>query len=184
MNLCQMIFTILNFPKRIYRRFIIIPLNRKMLGECGKNVSFGKNVTITWENCFIEDSVYIGQDCLFMCNNAPIFIGSHVIFGPRVSIITGNHKYDIVGKFISEITETEKTEDCDAPVLIEEDCWIGANSVILKGVTIGKGSIVASGAIVTKDIEPYSIVGGNPAKLIKKRFNKDEIKAHEDTLYS
>ena len=55
------------------------------------------------------------------------------------------------------------------PIVIEDDVWIGARVIILKGVTIGKGSIIGAGSVVTKDVEPYSIVGGNPAKLIRKR---------------
>ncbi|MFC4210396.1 DapH/DapD/GlmU-related protein [Pedobacter lithocola] len=54
-------------------------------------------------------------------------------------------------------------------IKIEDDCWIGTNSVILSGVTVGKGSIIAAGSVVTKSVEPYSIMGGVPAKLIKKR---------------
>ena len=54
-------------------------------------------------------------------------------------------------------------------VKIEDDCWIASNAVILAGVTVGKGAVVAAGSIVTKDVPPYSIVGGNPAKIIKSR---------------
>lgn len=54
-------------------------------------------------------------------------------------------------------------------IIIDDDVWIGAGAIILTGVTIGKGSVIAAGSIVTKDVEPYTIVGGNPAKLIKKR---------------
>jgi len=56
------------------------------------------------------------------------------------------------------------------PIVIEDDVWIGANATILKGVRISRGSIVGSGAVVTKDVPPYSIVGGNPAKIIRSRL--------------
>ena len=70
----------------------------------------------------------------------------------------------------------------DQPVVIEDDVWVGANVTILKGVTIGHGSVVAAGAVVTKSCPPYSIIGGVPAKLIKMRFTDDDIKEHESRM--
>jgi acetyltransferase-like isoleucine patch superfamily enzyme len=61
------------------------------------------------------------------------------------------------------------------PVVIGNDVWVGAGAIILSGVSIGDGAIVAAGAVVTKDVPPYAIVGGNPAKLIRYRFSEDQI---------
>ncbi|RYE17040.1 MAG: acyltransferase, partial [Sphingobacteriales bacterium] len=58
-------------------------------------------------------------------------------------------------------------------IIIEDDCWIGTNSVVLAGVTVGRGSVIAAGSVVTKDVPPYSVVAGVPAKIIKKR--KEEV---------
>ena len=68
------------------------------------------------------------------------------------------------------VTDDEKLPENDLDVVFEGDNWIGASAIILKGVTIGKGSVIAAGSVVTKSIEPYTIVGGVPAKTIKKRF--------------
>lgn len=76
----------------------------------------------------------------------------------------------------------QKRPEDDQDVIIESDVWIGCNVTILKGVTIGKGSVVAAGAVVTKSCPPYSVIGGVPAKVIKKRFTEDEIVKHEDLL--
>ena len=65
------------------------------------------------------------------------------------------------------------------PIVIEDGVWCGANVTILKGVTIGKDSIVAAGAVVTKSFPPYSIIGGVPAKLLKNRFTEEQIQEHE-----
>ena len=74
-------------------------------------------------------------------------------------------------------------KNCQIKMLvIEDDVWCGANVTILKGVTIGRGSVVAAGAIVTKSFPPYSIIGGVPAKLIKMRFSPEEIERHEALL--
>ena len=68
-------------------------------------------------------------------------------------------------------------------MVIEEDVWCGANVVILKGVTIGRGSIVAAGSVVTKSCPPYSVIGGVPAKVIKRKFTEAQIIEHERILY-
>ena len=67
-------------------------------------------------------------------------------------------------------------------MVIEDGCWIGANVTILKGVTIGRGSVVAAGAVVTRSCPPYSIIGGVPARVIKPRFTAEEIEEHESLL--
>jgi len=70
----------------------------------------------------------------------------------------------------------------DGRVVIEDDTWIGANTLILKNVRIGEGSIIGAGSVVTKDIPPYSIAVGNPAKVIKQRFTNEELVRHRASL--
>jgi acetyltransferase-like isoleucine patch superfamily enzyme len=106
-----------------------------------------------------------------------------VIFGPRPTIITGDHRVDVIGKFIMDVSDNEKLPNNDLPVVIEDDVWCGANVTILKGVTIGHGSIVAAGAVVTKSFPPYSIIGGVPAKLIKMRFTREKAVENDKLLY-
>mgnify|MGYP001020427694 FL=1 len=77
------------------------------------------------------------------------------------------------------VKEDEKLPENDKDVIIEDDVWVGCNVTILKGVIIGKGTVVAAGSVVTKSCPPYSIIGGNPAKLIKMRFTEEEIKEHD-----
>ena len=67
-------------------------------------------------------------------------------------------------------------------MVVEDGCWIGANVAILKSVTIGRGSVVAAGAVVTRSCPPYSIVGGVPARVIKPRFTAEQIEEHESLL--
>ena len=108
---------------------------------------------------------------------------NNVIFGPKPTIITGDHRIDVIGKHIIDVTEEEKLPDQDLPVIIEDGVWCGANVTILKGVTIGRGSVVAAGAVVTKSCPPYSIIGGVPARIIKIRWTIDQILEHEAKLY-
>lgn len=124
-----------------------------------------------------REYVYIGPNC----NIYPkVCIEAYSMLANNVSIIGGDHNYDISGVPIifSGRAELKKTK-------IERDCWIGAHSIIMCGVTIGEGSIIAAGSIVTKDIEPYSIYGGIPARKIKNRFDTEiEINKHKQMLNS
>ena len=135
------------------------------------------------ENLSVGDGTSIPKGSTIYCTEAPLTIGRKVIFGPRPTIITGDHRIDIVGKYIIDVTVNEKLPENDAPVVIEDDVWCGANVTILKGVTIGRGSVVAAGAVVTQSFPPYSIIGGVPAKLIKMRFTEEQIREHERLLY-
>mgnify|MGYP003732764677 CR=1 FL=1 len=87
------------------------------------------------------------------------------MIGPNLVIECDNHKFNISGKKMWDIRESREI----GAVSIEDDVWIGANVVITRNVKLGKHCIVAAGAVVVKDVEPYTIVGGVPAKLIKRR---------------
>jgi acetyltransferase-like isoleucine patch superfamily enzyme len=119
-------------------------------GEAGVGLKVGNNSSI-------GPYAYIG------CSGY-IEIGDNVMMSPRVSIYSENHNFSETTFPMIEQGVTRSF------VKIEDDCWLAANSVILAGVTVGKGSVVAAGSIVTKDVPPYSIVAGNPAKIIKSRM--------------
>ena len=153
-----------------------------MLKMHGENVHIGKNCDITWRNVSVGNNVYLGTDTRIMSTRAEVLIHNNVMFGPRVTIITGNHRYDIVGRTMSSITDKEKRSSDDQNVIIESDVWIGANAIILKGVHISTGSIIAAGACVTSDVPEYSIVGGVPAKVIGYRFTKSDIVKHKHII--
>lgn len=95
----------------------------------------------------------------------PLDIGDFVMMGPDVMIYTSNHETSRVDIPMIDQGDTEKQK-----VIIEDDVWIGARAILMPGVRIGKGSIIAAGAVVTSDVEAYSVVGGVPARLIKKRI--------------
>ncbi len=102
-------------------------------------------------------------------------------------IITGNHM-SIPGKHHKMVTDQMKNEqdvfhECDRDVVIGEDVWLGANSTLLSGVTVGRGAIIGAGAVVRSDVPPYSIVAGNPAKVVGFRFNPSITILHEEELY-
>jgi len=154
--------------------------------HCGKNVYFRplSSDIKGLENLSIGNNTSIPKGSTFYCTKAPLVIGNKVIFGPKPTIITGDHRIDIIGKFIIDVTDDEKLPENDAPVIIEDDVWCGANVIILKGVTISHGSVVAAGSVVTQSFPPYSIIGGCPARLLKMRFTEEQIKENDELLYS
>lgn len=181
-NVLRIIYIIFNVISRGIYKYLFMPFRKSMLAECGSNVYIGKGGSFIFKNIYIGNNVSIGQNATFMCALAKIIIKDNVMFGPHVFIITGSHRTDVIGKFMIDVKE--KLPENDKDVIIEEDVWIGANAIILRGVTIGRGSIVAAGSIVTKDIEPYSIYAGVPARKIKSRFNQEQISEHEELLYA
>ena len=167
---------------KIVYRFFIMPLKKSMLENCGRHVLIGIGTTMTYANVSIGDNSSVGSNSLFLSSNAKIKVGRNVMFGPAVTIVTGDHRLDVIGAYM--INVTEKLPENDIDVIIEEDVWVGCNVTILKGVTIGRGSVIAAGSLVTKDVEPYNIYGGVPAKKLKARFSADEIEEHERILYA
>ena len=162
------------------------PVWKRCMKHCGKNVYLRPMSSDIkgLENLYVGDNTLIPKGSTFYCTRAELRIGNNVIFGPKPTIITGDHRIDLIGKHIINITDEEKLPDQDLPVIIEDGVWCGANITILKGVTIGRGSVVAAGSVVTKSCPPYSIIGGVPAKVIRMRFTKEEIERHERLLLS
>ena len=173
----------MGFLRRCYDFLFEDLFKYKGLGACGKNVVIPDGFKIFGKsNLYLGDDVSLGVNNVFMCTRAQIRIGSHVMFGPGATIITGNHRINLIGKYMTELTDSDKEASDDQPVILKGDNWVGANVTILKGVTVGKGAVVAAGAVVTSDVPDYSICGGVPAKLVRYRFSKNEIEQHEMLL--
>ncbi|WP_301827789.1 DapH/DapD/GlmU-related protein, partial [uncultured Parabacteroides sp.] len=179
--IARIIYLFVYVIKGCTNRFLSFFYKRLMI-SCGKNVRIpALSSDLTYRNISIGNDVYIGPDARFIATESRIYIGSKILFGPNVTIIGGDHRITDVGIFMFDITEKGVGDDLD--VHIEDDVWIGANVTILKGVTIGRGSVIAAGSVVVRDVDPYSIVGGIPAKLIKYRFSLEERVKHEEILY-
>lgn len=114
------------------------------------------------EKIHIGKSTFINRRTLIH-GHGGVSIGENVLIGPGVFITSTNHGYRSRDKIIQEQgSEPER-------VIIEDDVWVGARSIVLPGVTIRKGAVVSAGTVVTKDVDEYTVVGGNPAKLITTR---------------
>lgn len=117
--------------------------------DCGKNINIGKNV-------------FLNMGCKFQ-DQGGIFIGDGTLIGHNVVLATLNHAMD----------PEERSSMIPAPIHIGKRVWIGANATVLPGVTIGDGAIVAAGAVVTKDVPENTVVGGVPARVLRK-IGKEE----------
>lgn len=148
----------------------------------GNNVYIGKHCSFTNHSINIGDDVYIGPGCRFQSTMSTIEIGNKVMFGPNVSIHGGDHRFDIIGRYMFDIKENEKLPKNDAPVIIENDVWIGANVTILKGCHIGEGAIIGAGTIINTNVAPYSIIVGAKPRKIYKRWSDADIKKHKESL--
>ncbi|QTQ14523.1 CatB-related O-acetyltransferase [Treponema parvum] len=104
-----------------------------------------------------------------------LYIGSYCSIAPNVRfLLGGEHQLDSISTYPFKVKcfGALKEAGCKGDIVIEDDVWIGDSVVICSGVTIGQGAVIAAGAVVTKNVEPYAIVGGNPAKFIKYRFDE------------
>lgn len=174
-----MLYSISYFLIRVVNKLILAPLKKCEFAKCGKSVNIGARTRFYGiNNVYCSDHVSIGPDCVFMCTRAKIIIKKHTMFGPNVCCITGGHQYNVIGKYMDLITNKEKSVGIDKDIVFEGDNWIGANSIILKRVTIGFGAIIGAGSVVTKDVPKFAIVGGNPSKVIKYRFDECGAKKH------
>lgn len=163
-----------------FKAAMIREYQKKMLQSCGTNVYIGSNCVFTYANVSLGCDVYVGRNCIFQSSYGKIKIGNHVMFGPGVNIHGGNHKIREIGCLLDSVSE-KKVGD-DGIIEIEDDCWIGANAMILSGVKIGRGSVIGGGSIVTKDIPPYSIYTGTPANKLRARFCDEDLRTHLSIL--
>lgn len=133
-----------------------------LLDHVGRNVNIEKGADFgTGRGITLGTNSNLGINCKV---RGPLEIGEDVMMGPNCIIITSSHNHSSV-----ETHMIYQGDTAIQKVIIEDDCWIGFNVIILPGVTIGKGSIIGAGAVVTKDIPPYSIAVGVPARVIKDR---------------
>jgi acetyltransferase-like isoleucine patch superfamily enzyme len=163
---------------------MLVLMYRSRFGRRGAHFQFDPRGNYSFENIFCGDDVSLGDRPNLIATRSKIIIGNHVMFGPEVVIQGGNHRTDVLGRFMKSITDAEKRPEDDRDVIVEDDVWVGTRAIILHGVTIGRGAVVAAGAVVTKDVPAYAIVGGVPARVIRYRWEPATIQRHEALLYS
>ncbi|KAK7969336.1 hypothetical protein PG996_002227 [Apiospora saccharicola] len=129
--------------------------DRPIKMDYGRNVTFGDNTYVNSNSTWID--------------TCPISVGSRILVGPNCFFFSGSHPIDPF------VRNGYNGPEMGAPITIEDDCWIGGNVTVLAGVTIGRGSTVGAGSVVTKDVAPYTVVVGNPARFLKAAASPQAI---------
>lgn len=116
--------------------------------------------------------VQFGPGCSVQCD---ISFGSKILIARRVAFVgRDDHRIDVIGRAIYDSGRGDARK-----TVVEDDVWIGHGAIVMSGVRVGRGAVVAAGAVVTRDVPRYSIVGGNPAGVIRIRFTPDQVREHE-----
>lgn len=158
-------------------------LKVRLFKRCGCNVNIGRGGVFSFNFIELGDDIYVGPGAVFLSDPALIKIGSKVMFGPNVTILAGNHRTDIVGRYMYDIQILDKLPENDKGVVVADDVWVGANVTILDGVAIGRGAIIGAGSVVSKSVPPYAIVCGVPARVKRYRWDLRTTLLHELSLY-
>ena len=197
-----MLSKIRNFFIILHLRYKYSPLKTKIsTTKLGKNFSCGKYCLIG-RDVTIRDNVKIGNFSYINSTDRPVIVESNVTIGsfcsiaPGVFIGPGQHYLELVTThpimynpyYLSLMGSKKETKiiglkDANIETKIGNDVWIGINSIIMPGVSIGNGAVIAAGSVVTKNVPEYSIVAGVPAKVIKYRFNDDLVTKLKDINY-
>lgn len=124
---------------------IVVP---PLHADYGVNVRLGQDVFVNANATFID--------------TCPIIIGARTLVGPNCTFTSGTHPID------PSVRDGTHGPELGKPIVIGEDCWIGCNVIVLPGITVGRGATIGAGSVVTRDVPPYHVVAGNPARILRK----------------
>lgn len=159
-----------------FRNFLLFRIHYRWV-KTGKNIhcQYSTRFWSPHRHTILGDHVGIGHNCHFLSD---IEIGNKVLIASGCSFLNSDdHNYKTIGKAIWDSGRGDKYM-----IIINDDVWVGQGAMLLSPARIGRGAIVSAGSVVVKDVPPYAIVGGVPAKVISHRFNAEEIVEHESIL--
>ena len=165
------------FLSRVYNR-IYGKCVSHCIGHCGKNVILHKPALCSKpENLFLGDNTSIMKNWTLISDTGKFIMKANSIAAPNLTVITGNHNR-LVNHYLEDCI-ANRLADVEKDVVVEEEVWLGANVTLLPGVHIGRGTTVAAGSVVTKDLPPYCICAGIPAQVKKQYWTEEQIAEHE-----
>ena len=164
------------------REVYITNMDPKHYGMIGKHYSLGTEMTSVPTNVFLEDYTRIQNHLNFISYKGKLTVKKYAAIGAGCIIIPGDHVPTVgVPQYLAGRLHIN---DVDGEIIVGEDAWIGAGTILLSHCKIGRGAVVAAGAVVSKEVPPYAVVAGVPAKIIATRFSLEQIVAHEIKLYT
>ena len=164
--------------KAIHRIIRILTFRTGIYGTYGIGNEFKSGIRLD-EDTKIGNYNYIGNHVVF----TKALLGSYCSIADNVVIGPGDHDYRNISTRSIVLSSDARNHFTDKPVTIGNDVWIGVNAVILRGVKIGNGAVIASGAVVNRDVPDFAVVGGVPSKVIKYRFSESMIKKITDSKW-
>jgi chloramphenicol O-acetyltransferase type B len=156
------------------RSWVRVKINRYRFLKLGRDFSCGDSLFVFPNHVTVGDHVYIGRHSHLA---GRISIGDYCLIASYVSFVGGDHPVDVLGYPMCFAGGPHLIE-----TVVERDVWIGHGAIVLQGVRIGEGSVVAAGSVVTKSVDPYTIVAGNPARKIRDRFDPTQEYEHRRLL--
>lgn len=184
-----MLNTIFRLYRGIYsvlwnlRQKILLEYIKRRMGYCGENVVLHYTSGIRdYSKLYMYDNTNIYHGFKLISYSGNFIMKEYSGAAEGLTVITGNHTRQN-GKFLKAYMH-DRASDNEDDVVVEEDVWLGANVTLCSGVKIGRGANIGTGSVVRKNIPPYAIAVGNPAKVVGFCFTPDEIVEHEKVLYS
>ncbi len=173
---------VIDFVSRCFSYILFRLYYNSRLGYCGRNVEIGKSLAhSSLSRMFLYDNTNIAKGWMFISWTGTFTMKKNSAAAQGLTIITGAHGRTVGVSFKDGISH--RSHDSEKDIVVEEDVWIGANVTICSGVIIGRGATIGAGSVLRNSIPAYSIVVGNPARIIGFNFTPEEVVEHEKQLY-
>lgn len=173
----------IHFIKNVWKTLLNLCKDGYWVGRIahsGKNIQIQRNVAIVPQNLYMEDFTRLQNLNNMISYHGKVIIKKYAAVGCGCVLIPGAHTPTVgVPQFLS----TLHINDVDGDLIIEEDAWVGAGSILLSHCHIGRGAVIGAGSLVAKPIPPYAVAVGSPAKVIAAKFSIEQILQHEAILY-
>lgn len=177
----KIVLSCASFVLKVFRNFKLLVIKSR-LGGCGKDVVIAFPCKLSKpQNVFLSDYTLIQPNTTFIMNNGCVRVGKWSVIASNCTLITDNHipSVGVNHRMLGRYHINDKVKD----IILEEDCWAGAGVTLMSGAILRRGSIAAAGALVNKEVPPYAVVAGVPAKIIASVFSLEQILEHESYLY-
>lgn len=157
----EIMYKLLDGISRAYNKLLLLPALRRSFAACGENVTLGRRSEIAGAgNIYMGHDVYLGPGATLLTTRAKIIVGDYVMSGPNLTVITGDHRTDVLDKPMMSLTDEDKLPENDQDVVVGSDVWMGSSVTLLKGVHVADHCVIAAGAVATKDVGPADSSGG------------------------